>query len=277
MHSDVLVSVLMPARNEELYIERAIKSVLDQTHKNFELLIINDKSTDKTGEIIKKYALIDKRVKYLEGNATGIADARNILQSKAKGKFLVNADADDFCKPQRIEKLLNHALKLGEPCLIGNGFDIYKDGKFLRVETFPTEHAEIKVRLNTTFNRYAISAGQLLGTAELFKKNPVRNKFKIMSDWDQFLRIQENPDVKLGNVGESLYIYYINSGSMTRRKFERSLYSAFLRDSELRRLKGKKEFTSFSNYLNNFWKMPSSLVINSFFITTKYIQQFIVY
>ncbi len=277
MHNDVLVSVLMPARNEELYIERAIKSVLDQTHTNFELLIINDKSTDTTGDIIKKYALSDKRVKYLEGNAAGVAEARNILQSEAKGNFLVNADADDFCKPQRIEKLLDYALKLGEPCLVGNGFDIYKDGTFLRVETFPIEHSEIKKRLDTIFNRYAISAGQLLGSAELFKKIPVQNKFKIMSDWDQFLRIQENRDVKLGNVNESLYIYYINSGSMTRRKFERSLYSAFLRDSELRRVKGKKEFISLSNYLNNFWKMPSSLAINSFFITTKYIQQFIVY
>src|SRR4030067_2615563 len=168
MHNDVLVSVLIPAQNEELHIERAIKSVLDQTHTNLELLIINDKSTDKTGEIIKKYSSIDKRVKYLEGNATGVADARNILQSEAKRKFFVNADADDFCKPQRIEKLLNYALILGEPSLVGSGFDIYKDGKFLRVETFPTEHKEIKKRLSTTFSRYAISAGQLLGTAELF-------------------------------------------------------------------------------------------------------------
>ncbi|HSP87349.1 MAG TPA: glycosyltransferase family 2 protein [Ignavibacteriaceae bacterium] len=277
MYKDVLVSVLMPARNEELYIERAIKSVLDQTHKNLELLIINDKSTDRTGEIIKKYTSVDKRVKYLEGSATGVADARNILQAEAKGEYIANADADDFCKPNRIQKLLAKALELVAPCMVGSNFDIYKDGKFLRVETFPEEHSEIKRMLNTTFNRYSISAGQLLGTAFLFKNHPVQNKFKIMSDWDQFLRIQENPDVKLGNVDESLYIYYINSGSMTRRKFERSLYSAFLRDSELRRIKGEKEFISLNDYINNFWKMPKSLAVNSFFITTKYIQQFIVY
>jgi glycosyltransferase involved in cell wall biosynthesis len=272
-----LVSVLMHAHNEGLYIERAINSVLGQTYKNFEFLIINDGSTDNTGEIIKKYALKDKRIKYFEGNGEGVANARNILQAEAKGEFLVNADADDFCKPNRIEKLLRKALEIGEPCLVGSSFDIYKDENFLRVETFPTRHYEIKERLSTTFNRYAISAGQLLGTAELFKQKPVQGKFKIMSDWDQFLRIQENQDVKLGNVYESLYIYYINSGSMTRRKFERSLNSAFLRDCELRRLKGKREFASLDEYLNNFWKMPSSFAINSFFITTKYIQQFLVY
>ncbi len=272
-----LVSVLMPAHNEELYIERAINSVLNQTYKNFELIIINDNSKDKTGEIIKKFAIVDKRIKYLEGNGTGVANARNILQAEAKGEFIVNSDADDFCKPSRVEKLLKKALQIGEPCLVGSSFDVYKDNSFLRVEKFPVDHFEIKDRLKTNFNRYAISANQLLGTAELFKQNPVQGKFRIMSDWDQFLRIQENPDVKLANVDESLYVYYINSGSMTKRKFERSLNSAFLRDCELRRLKGKKEFNSLDDYLNNFWKAPSSFAINSFFITTKYIQQFLVY
>jgi glycosyltransferase involved in cell wall biosynthesis len=267
----------MPARNEGQYIEKAIKSVLNQTYNNFEFLILNDESSDDTGEIIKKYALSDKRIKYLEGNGTGVANARNILQSETRGNFIVNADADDYCKPQRVEKLLVKAIKIGEPCLVGSNFDVYKDGKFLRLESFPGEHNEIKARLKSNFNRYAISANQLLGTAGLFKKNPVQNKFKIMSDWDQFLRIQENPDVKLANVNESLYIYYLNSGSMTRKKMERSLYSAFLRDSEIRRLKGKEEFTSIDNYIKNFWKAPSSLAINSFFIITKYIQQFIVY
>ncbi len=208
----------MPARNEEKFISRAIESVLNQTHKNIELLIINDASTDRTAEIVKKYSLSDKRLKYLMGEGKGVAKARNILQSEARGHFLINADADDFCKLQRIEKMVDLALKIGEPCLVGSAFDIYKNNKFLRVETFPARHAEIKNRLNTKFNRYAISAGQLLGSAELFKNNPVNNKYKIMSDWDQFLRMQENPDVKLGNVSESLYIYYLNSGSMTSEK-----------------------------------------------------------
>ncbi len=272
-----LVTVTMPARNEEKYIARAIESVINQTYSNLEILIINDNSEDNTGNIIKNYSLKDNRIKYLEGKGTGVADARNILFSKATGDFIVNADADDYCKPQRIEKLLNLALELGEPCMVGSNFDIYKDGTFLRIETFPAEHHEIKRRLNLTFNRYAISAGQLLGTAYLFKENPVYGKYKIMSDWDQFLRIQENPNVKLGNVNESLYIYYINQGSMTRRKFERSLYSAFLRDSERRRLRRQNEFSSLTEYLNNFWKTPASLAFNSFFISTKYVQQFLEY
>lgn len=272
-----LVTVTMPARNEEKYIARAIESVINQTYSKLEILIINDNSTDKTGDIIKRYAVKDKRIKYLEGNGTGVADARNILFSEAKGEFIVNADADDYCKPFRIKKLLSLALELGEPCMVGSNFDIYKDGKFLRVETFPAGHNEIKRRLKQSFNRYAISAGQLLGTAYLYKENPVYGKYKIMSDWDQFLRIQENPNVKLGNVNESLYIYYINAGSMTRRKFERSLYSAFLRDSERRRSKRQKEFSSISDYMNNFWKTPASLAFNSFFISTKYVQQFLEY
>lgn len=274
MTKNIMVSVLMPARNEEKYIGWAINSVLNQTHENLELLVLDDGSTDRTAEIVKEYSVKDIRLKYLEGEGKGVANARNILQTEAKGQFLVNADADDFCKPQRIEKLLNSAVKIGEPCLVGSAFDIYKNNKFLRVEIFPTGHLEIKKRLNTKFNRYAISAGQLLGTAELFKNNPVNIKYKIMSDWDQFLRMQENPDVKLANIEESLYIYYLNSGSMTLKKFERSLYSAFLRDSEMRRKKGLAEFNNLKEYINNFWKTPASLFINSFFISAKYVQQF---
>ncbi len=267
----------MPAHNEALYIGRAIESVLAQTFTDFEFLVLNDSSSDETGEIIKKYAASDKRVKYLEGKGTGVADARNILQREAKGRFLVNADADDYCKPERLEKLRYLALRLGEPCLVGSNFDFYINDAFVRVETFPTKHEDIKKRLAKTFNRYAISANQLLGTAQLFKSNPVQNKFKIMSDWDQFLRIQENQKVRLGNVNESLYIYYVNSGSMSIRKYERSLYSAFLRDCEIRRLRGEEEFSNIHEYLRSFWKKPTSLFLNSFFIGTKYIQQFIDY
>ncbi len=271
------VSVLMPAHNEGKYIGRAIESILSQTYEDFEFLILNDNSTDETGNIIAKYALEDSRIKILNGNGTGVAEARNILQREAKGEFLVNADADDVCKPNRIEKLLGLALKLDHPCLVGSNFDIYKDGIFLRTETFPEGHEIIKKRLLGKFNRYVISAGQLLGTAILFKENPVKNKFKIMSDWDQFLRMQENPDVKLGNVNQSLYKYYLNSGSMTRKKFERALYSSFLRDSERRRVCGKPEFESLASYLRNYWKEPRSFIINTFLISAKYIQQFINY
>lgn len=145
------------------------------------------------------------------------------------------------------------------------------------METFPTFHEDIKKRLNQNFNRYAISAGQLLGTAQLFKKNPAYNKYKIISDWVQFLRIQEDSTVKLGNVDETLYIYYINSGSMTKKKLERTLYSAFLRDNERRRLRNEHEYNSLEEYLKNYWKRPSSFVINTFFLAANYFQQFIVY
>lgn len=101
-----LVSVIMPAYNVGRFISDAIKSVLNQTYKNIELIVADDKSSDSTAKIIKKFARIDKRVKpvFLKKKARTIAETRNIAIGHAKGEFYATADADDISLPSRIQK-----------------------------------------------------------------------------------------------------------------------------------------------------------------------------
>ncbi|MCA9397994.1 glycosyltransferase family 2 protein [candidate division WWE3 bacterium] len=99
-----LVSVLMPAFNAERYISESIESILGQTFKDYELIILNDASTDTTGEVAKKYAKKYPNVHYYENTENqNIAESRNILVSKARGKYIAWQDADDISVPNRLK------------------------------------------------------------------------------------------------------------------------------------------------------------------------------
>lgn len=107
-----LVSIIMPSYNTAKYIKKAIISVLNQTYENWELIIIDDCSTDNTYEIIKTFN--DNRIIYLK-NATnnGAAISRNRALKVAKGKWIAFLDSDDIWKSEKLEKQINFMKKNG--------------------------------------------------------------------------------------------------------------------------------------------------------------------
>jgi glycosyltransferase involved in cell wall biosynthesis len=108
MIKEPLVSVLMTAFNREKYIAQAIESVLVSTYKNFELIIVDDCSSDRTAEIATEYELVDSRVKiYKNVDNLGDYPNRNKAASYAKGKYLKYVDADDCIYPWGLELLIN--------------------------------------------------------------------------------------------------------------------------------------------------------------------------
>lgn len=98
------VSIIMPCYNSEKYIEKAIQSVLEQTYRNFELIIIDDDSTDKTWEIIEQYAKKDFRVicTQKDENEKGISKSMNKGIEMARGKYITRMDSDDIIIPEKI-------------------------------------------------------------------------------------------------------------------------------------------------------------------------------
>ena len=94
----------MPSYNTAQYIEKTIKSVLDQTYTNWELLIVDDCSTDNTDEVVKNY-LTDKRINYLKNEQnSGAAVSRNRALREAKGQWIAFLDSDDLWMPEKLEK-----------------------------------------------------------------------------------------------------------------------------------------------------------------------------
>ena len=101
-----MISIIMPAYNSEKYISEAIESVCNQSYMNWELLIVNDGSTDRTPDILNKYAENDNRIKVFHRENAGVSTARNIALSYASGDLVTFIDSDDVYHPNRLEKMV---------------------------------------------------------------------------------------------------------------------------------------------------------------------------
>ena len=91
-----LISVIMPVYNTSQYLRRSIESVLNQTFKDFELICINDGSTDNSLQILEEYATTDSRIKIINQENSGAGYSRNVGISRSTGKYLAFLDADDW-------------------------------------------------------------------------------------------------------------------------------------------------------------------------------------
>lgn len=103
-----LISVVVPIYNVETYLSECIESIINQTYRNLEIILVNDGSTDNSGEICSKYEFKDERIKIINKENGGLSDARNVGISNSKGEFIYLIDSDDFiCKKESIENMYN--------------------------------------------------------------------------------------------------------------------------------------------------------------------------
>lgn len=109
-YNNILVSIIVPVYNVENYLNKCIESILSQTHKNLEVIFVNDGSIDKSLEILKKYAKKDKRIIIVSQENKGVSTARNVGIDRARGEYICFSDADDYLMPDYVEYLLKLAL-----------------------------------------------------------------------------------------------------------------------------------------------------------------------
>lgn len=141
-----MISVVMPVYNEEKYLKETIDSILNQTYTDFEFIIVNDGSTDRTDEIILSYK--DKRIVYLK-NETNLQIVKTLNKGIkcAKGKYIARMDADDISLPERFEKQTAFMESNPEIGVCGTWVQIFGDNKITRTRKYPTASNEIKMAL----------------------------------------------------------------------------------------------------------------------------------
>jgi glycosyltransferase involved in cell wall biosynthesis len=110
---DDLITVIIPVRNGERFIGRTLESVLDQTHRELEIIVVDDGSTDGTLSIIKEMASRDNRITYFSGPSVGVAAARNCALSHARGSFVAPVDADDLWHKDKLALQLDAIRRAG--------------------------------------------------------------------------------------------------------------------------------------------------------------------
>lgn len=127
-----LISIIIPVYNVQDYVEKCIKSVIKQTYENLEIIIVNDGSTDKSGEICKKYEKIDNRIKIIEKENGGVSSARNIGLKIAKGKYIGFVDPDDYIDKDMYELLYDNIKKYNADISICNFYLVRENNIFHR-------------------------------------------------------------------------------------------------------------------------------------------------
>jgi hypothetical protein len=108
---DITISIIVPAYNIEAYIGRCVESIRKQTHTNLEIIVVDDGSTDKTGEVIERYAVLDKRIIPIHKKNGGVSSARLTGIYHATGLYVGFVDGDDYIEPEMFEHLLCNALR----------------------------------------------------------------------------------------------------------------------------------------------------------------------
>ena len=111
MSEQPLVSIIIPVYNVEQYLRECLDSVISQTYRNLEIIIVNDGSPDSSGSICEEYAAKDSRIKYFIKENGGLSDARNFGMHHVSGDYVIFLDSDDVASPRQIEVLVDNALR----------------------------------------------------------------------------------------------------------------------------------------------------------------------
>ena len=134
------ISVLMCCYNSSEWLQEAIDSVLTQTYPDFELVLVNDGSTDDTAEILENNQRQDARVVLFHKDHSGLTASLNEGLSKAKGRWVARLDSDDLCAPERLDRQLSFAVG-NDVVLVGSGFhEIAEDGDKIKTHYYPHQH-----------------------------------------------------------------------------------------------------------------------------------------
>lgn len=228
-----LITVVIPIYNVEKYLERCIKSIINQTYKNIEILLVNDGSPDNSKEIMEKYKENDKRIKCFYKKNGGLSDTRNYAINIASGKYICFIDGDDYIENTFVEKLYNKIIEDKTDLAWCNFNLVNDDGKY----------DEIIINDKNIYDFEMPSACNKLYNVDIFKKN---NIYFPVGIWYEDLattpRILFSTN-KISWVNEGLYNYYFNVKSIT------NTYSIKVLDS-LKALKIVDDFVKENNIQN---------------------------
>jgi glycosyltransferase involved in cell wall biosynthesis len=211
-----LVSIIVPIYNVESYLEDCLQSIANQTYVNFEVILVNDGSTDNSNSIALNYANKDSRFKLFSKENGGLSSARNFGLEQANGDYVYFIDSDDTVKPEFLEKLFNKAIKLNADfafCLTS----VYSEEKtdFIKDKYYNTTPIN-PIFFDKSFDhlhiRDSLFALQVSAWNKIYKTSFLQ---KIKVKFPEGLCFEDNPFFfkcilnaeRIAIVNEELYIY----------------------------------------------------------------------
>lgn len=216
------ISIIIPVYNVEKYISRCIESIIIQTFKDWELLLINDGSIDSSGNICEIYAKRDWRIKIIQKRNGGVSETRNLGLDMADGEYITFIDADDWIEPDYLEKMYDDIKKMNVEILI-TGYIIEKEDKIInkfiprRRKVMNIQEAKLELLKQEI---YSCTVYDKLYKKEVLRKERFNTKLKIGEDllffWNLINKISLN---KIGYVPLYKYHYDVSASNTMTSEF----------------------------------------------------------
>ncbi len=208
------ISVVMSVYNGAAHLEEAIKSILEQTYANFEFIIVNDGSTDASGEILQK--IDDCRIRVITNPSNlGLTKSLNIGSNAARGEYIARMDADDLSLPHRLERQLEFLEKNPDYALVGSSYyQIDEHGRIRSLIEVLTGDADLRagLRQQNWFGHGSV----MLRREALRQAGGYDEEFAYAQDYDLWLRLSEQ--FKLANLAEPLYCWRATASCLSHRQ-----------------------------------------------------------
>ena len=256
------ISVIVPVYNVEKYIDRCVQSLFDQAYENIEIVLINDGSTDRSGEMCDEYAKKDSRVKVLHQKYNGVADARNKGVAMATGEYIIFLDGDDEADKEYVSKLYTtlkeNDLDIAQCCLlrIRNGEPINKLEVKEGVRIFNGMEMQMK-----TFDRDRYFCNVVCG--KLFKKELFEGlsfPYGRINEDESMIYLLTFKSKRVGIIDDYLYYYHYNGDSITEKKYNIHRLDAFYMLEEKFAFYKERGLEAFANKVANEYFSQMSVV-----------------
>ena len=188
-----LISVVIPAFNSYGFLTTAVRSVVDQTYKNFEIIIVDDCSNDDTERVVKAFTLSNDNIKYIKHDENkGLSEARNTGIMAAKGEFIAFLDADDIWSPRKLEYQYGKFEENPKLGVVFTGYTLIDLNKRIRREYCPPKFNNQYDFARNLLVRNIVtgSASSVMIKKECFEKVGLFDTvLKAAEDWDMWMRI----------------------------------------------------------------------------------------
>lgn len=229
MGEEYLVSIIMGVFNiEKLRVfEDSMLSILNQDYKNFEFIICNDGSTDKTGEILHEWCQKDKRIKIITSEENrGLASALNKCIEESRGKYIARHDADDISDKLRIKKQIQFLNTNDDVDFVGCNVSLYDENGIWGRRLFK----DLPEKEDFLFIMPFVHGTLIFRKESLIKCGKYRvSKFTIRAeDYDMLMKMY-SMKMKGANLQEELYLYMEDVNSIKRRKYKERIYEMVIR------------------------------------------------
>ena len=217
------VSIIVPAYNTEKYINKCLTSLINQTYKNIEIIVVNDGSTDNTKEIVENFAYSDDRIKLFNIENSGVSNARNFAIKNSTGNYIAFVDSDDYISSNYIEIMLSCALEINLDLVCCN-FQKISENKTQK--KYKIKKVKTKIYNKTEYLKEIFTGNLLtfaLTTSKIYKKE-LMNEFignivhgeDILYNYYYLQKID-----KAGYLNLKLYTYVTRKNSAVNSRFSK--------------------------------------------------------